>query len=287
MRCAGSLSWLDYPAVFFFAALVLLAETLLFHATKYLLDYTLAMTVISCTVAGLGLGAFLAGDLRGRDRDWFPWCCAGTTASLYLTAFVLLRHSHLLLLLPSMASVFVFPGFFIAVAFARRSSRGVYLSDMLGAGAAVALTVLGYRYYGTESMFLGILTVVPLAGALWLATGASRPRWACATGGLGLLLIGGVGAALLHQQVTTNRLNIVRLVNPDSSNIPAQSLLRRPSRLRVEKTYDSLEGRLDTVPAKDRVFVTYDGFFNDNFISAPGAGLSRILQTSRRAISGP
>jgi hypothetical protein len=269
MRRSGSLSSLDYVAVFCFAALVLLAETLLFHATKYLLDYPVAMTVIGCAVAGLGLGAFLAGDPRGWDRDWFPWCCAGTTAGLYLAAFVLLRHSHLLLLLPAMASVFVFPGFFIAVAFARGSSRGVYLSDMLGAGAAVALTVLAYRYYGTESIFLGIVTVVPLAGALWLAIGASRLSWARAIGGLGLLLLAGAGAALLHQQVTTNRLNIVRLVNPDSSNIPAQSLLRRPSRLRVEKTYDSLEGRLDTIPGEDRVFVTYDGFFNDNFISAP------------------
>ena len=82
-------------AVFFFAAIVLLCETLLFHATKYVLDYVLAMAVISCAVAGIGLGAFLASRWSWSERNLFGWCCGGTAASLYLAAWVLLRYPEL------------------------------------------------------------------------------------------------------------------------------------------------------------------------------------------------
>ena len=266
MRRARSFSVLDYCAVYFFAALVLLTETLLFHATKLVLDYTTAMAVIGCAVAGIGWGAFLAGRPGVADRgDWFAWCCAGLTMTWYVSAGVLLQYAHLAILLPAMAMVFAFPGFFIAVAFSRGPSRGVYLADMLGAGSAVGVTVLAYRYFDTETIFLGLATLVPRRGAG--PAPPSPPR--CTPGrvalGVGLLVAVGAAATLLVQHRATGAWNIVRVVNPDSPNLPAQSLLRRPSRLRVEETYDSLEGRLDTVPATGRVHVTYDGFFNDNF----------------------
>ena len=56
-------------AVFFFAGLVLVCETLLFHVTKYVLDYIPAMAVISCAVAGIGLGAFLASRLPSESAE--------------------------------------------------------------------------------------------------------------------------------------------------------------------------------------------------------------------------
>ena len=138
---------------------------------------------------------------------------------------------------------------------------------MLGAGTAVALTVLAYRHFGTEEIFLGITTLLPLAGAVWAATMSAPGRWSRIAACLWLVIFGGIGAVLLYYQVTADALNTVQLVDPESPNIPSQSLLRRPSRLRVEKTYDSLEGRLDTVPTSERIFVTYDAFFNDNFVS--------------------
>jgi hypothetical protein len=252
-------------AVFFFAATVLLCETLLFHATKYVLDYIVAMAVISCAVAGIGLGAFLASRWSWSERNVFGWCCGGTAASLYLAAWVLLRYPNLFLLLPAIASVFVCPSYFIARAFAQGSARGVYLFDMLGAGTAVLLTVWAYQWLTTEAIFLVTVTILPLAGALATAAGGTyRPRWRAATC-IALLACAGFGGALLYQQVTRNSLNIVRLVNPEAPNIPKQSVLRRPSRLRIERTYDSLIGRVETMPVRGRIFVTYDGFFNDNF----------------------
>jgi hypothetical protein len=243
-------------AVFFFAAIVLVCETLLFHVTKYLLDYIPAMAVISCAVAGIGLGAFLASRWPSLPRNSFGWCCGGTTASLYLAAWVLLRWPNLFLLLPAVASVFVCPSFFIARAFAEGSARGVYLFDMLGAGAAVVLTVLAYQWLVSEEIFLGLVTLIPLIGGAATAAYAPRRaprRWfAC----LALLALAGTGGLLLGWQVTRHALLIPRLVNPDAANIPSQNFLRRASRWRVEHTYDSLIGRLDTIPATDRVFVT-------------------------------
>ena len=237
-------------AVFFFAATVLLCETLLFHATKYVLDYVLAMAVISCAVAGIGLGAFLASRWSWSDRNLFGWCCGGTAASLYLAAGVLLRYPNLFLLLPAIASVFVCPSYFIACAFAQGSPRGVYLFDMLGAGMAVVLTVSAYQWLATEAIFLGVVTILPLVGA-WLRPRCStyRVRWRAVVC-VALLACAGLGGALFYQQVTRNALSIARLVNPDAPNIPPQSVLRRPSRLRIERTYDSLIGRVEAIPAK-------------------------------------
>ena len=181
-------------AVFFFAAIVLLCETLLFQATKYVLDYIVAMAVISCAVAGIGLGAFLASRWSWSERNVFGWCCGGTAASLYLAAWVLLRYPNLFLLLPAIAGVFVCPSYFIARAFAQGSARGVYLFDMLGAGTAVLLTVWAYQGLTTEAIFLVTVTVLPLVGALATAAGGDvsstlarrnlcraiglrRPRW--------------------------------------------------------------------------------------------------------------
>ena len=190
---------------------------------------------------------------------------AARPRSLYVAAWVLLRWPNLFLLLPAVASVFVCPSFFIARAFAEGSARGVYLFDMLGAGAAVVLTVLAYQWLVSEEIFLGSVTLIPLVGGAATAayaTWRARRRWITC---LALLALAGTGGLLWSWQVTRHALLIPRLVNPDAPNIPSQNFLRRASRWRVEHTYDSLIGRLDTIPAADRVFVTYDGFFNDNF----------------------
>ncbi|MHB0958652.1 MAG: hypothetical protein ACYC0X_16110 [Pirellulaceae bacterium] len=255
----------QYLAVFFFAAIALVCETLLFHVTKYVLDYILAVAVISCAVAGIGLGAFLASRLPSRPRNAFGWCCGGTTVSLYLAAWVLLRWPDLFLLLPAIASVFICPSYFIARAFAQGSARGVYLFDMLGAGSAIGLTVLAYHWLDSEEIFLGVVTLTPLLGGLAavpVLTWSKRGRLLACLALFALAITGGV---LLHEQVTRNSLHIARLINPEAPNIPRQHLLRRSSRRRVEQTYDSLMGRLETVRATDRTLVTYDGFFNDNF----------------------
>jgi hypothetical protein len=252
-------------AVFFFAATALLCEILLFHATKYVLDYILAMAVISCAVAGIGLGAYLASRWSWSDRNLFSWCCGGTAASLYLAAAVLLGYPNLFLLFAATASVFVCPSYFIAGAFAHGSPRGIYLFDMLGAGMAVLCAVSAYQWLTTEAIFLAVVTILPLVGAAAAAIGSTyrgRRRAAfCAA----LLVCAGLSGTLLHQQVTRSALSIARLVNPTAPNIPQQSVLRRPSRLRIERTYDSLVGRIEALPGKDRIFVTYDGFFNDSF----------------------
>ncbi len=257
-------------AVFFFAGVVLLSETVLFHTTKFVLDYILATTVVGCAVAGIGLGAFLASRLKCREADIFGRCCGGTTFCLYLAAYVLLRHPDLFLLLPAVATVFVFPSTFIARTFTRRDAATIYFFDMLGAGTAVVLTVVAYQYLDSETIYLVILTAVPLAGALWTGFARSRhkpPRgpWTRLSATLWLLLLSTVGGTLLYRQANSHALNIIKLVNPDAANIPAQSALRRPSRYSVTRTYDSLVGRIDAMPDANRVFVCYDGFFNDNF----------------------
>jgi hypothetical protein len=136
---------------------------------------------------------------------------------------------------------------------------------MLGAGTAVVLTVLAYQWLASEEIFLGLVTLIPLIGGAATAVGSTLcVRWRLSVC-LALLALAGTGGMLLHRQVTDNSLHIAQLVNPDAPNIPSQNFLRRSSRWRVEHTYDSLIGRLDTIPATGRVFVTYDGFFNDNF----------------------
>ena len=132
-------------AISFFAATVLVAETLFFHVTNFVLGYCPAMTVIGCAVAGIGVGAFLAQRQQLAHRDTFAVCCIGTTVFLYVAALVLLRYPALPALLVATAAIFVFPSMYIAHAFSRDRVAVVYLFDMLGAGVAV---------------FVGRLTVV-------------------------------------------------------------------------------------------------------------------------------
>ena len=136
---------------------------------------------------------------------------------------------------------------------------------MLGAGTAVGVAVYAYERSSTEVIFLSLVTIVPLAGAVWTGLAPSRNLWRRLSTCLWLLLLTSVGGTYLYQQVRTDALNIVQLVNPDAANIPAQSVLRRPSRFSITHSYDSLMGRVDAMPVGDRTFVTYDGFFNDNF----------------------
>ncbi len=274
---ARSNYYANHLAVFFFAAIVLLTETVLFHTARFVLDYMLATTVLGCAVLGIGLGAFGADHWPCRESHLFGWCCLGTTGCLYAAAYALLRHNNLFILLPAVASVFVFPSLFIARMFRRRDAAMIYFFDMLGAGTAVVLAVVAYRNWSSETIYLGIVTTVPMVGAVGtiiarFATrrGPSRsvPRFVAVAA---LLLLTIVGGMLLHQQIDTDAMNIVKLVDPDAPNIPAQSVLRRPSRFEITKTYDSLVGRIDAMPIRDsnRVFVTYDGFFNDNFRDIP------------------
>jgi len=47
------------------------------HAAKYVLDYALAMTVVGSAVAGIGVGAFLAGRLvRFENRLFGSTSCS-------------------------------------------------------------------------------------------------------------------------------------------------------------------------------------------------------------------
>jgi hypothetical protein len=252
-------------SVFFFAATALVCETLLFHVTKYVLDYLVATAVISCAVAGIGVGAFLASRLVTTESRAFGWCCGGTTFCLYAAAWVLLRWPCLYLLLPAVASVFVFPSYYIARAFAQGSPRSVYLSDMLGAGTAVLLIVLAYEWMQSETIFLVLVTAIPVAGVL---SGTWRPAgsWLERLGVVGLLLgLVLLGATLWHQQATHNTFLIPELIPDNSPFLSPQSILARNSRHRIERTYDNLISRLDVSLGQDRTFVTYDGYFNDNF----------------------
>lgn len=281
-------------AVLFFAGIILISETLFFHATKYILDYAVALTVISSAVAGIGLGAYLASRLNQPDGRWFGACCAGTTACLYTAAFVLLRQPNLFALLLAISSIFVCPSVYLANAFARRKATSVYLFDMVGAGTAVLLIVLAFRWVGTEVIFLVLVTLLPFVGALGAVITLENRLWkrvvACAV----MFLLSASGAGLLYSQVTHDTLNIAKLVNSEAPQIPRQSALRSPSRISATKSYDSLVGRIDVEPTEDRTFVVYDGFYNDNFTNRPARDYLKYAKphkirfpvTDRRVVYG-
>ncbi len=283
-------------AVFSCAAGMLFFETLIFHAARYIIDYPLAMTVIGGAVTGIGMGAFLAGRWPRLQSLPLSWVGAGTTLCMYLAAYVLLRCPLLPLLLPAVAAVFVPPSLLIAGVFATDDARRVYLFDMLGAASAVGLLIWGFERGHTETMFLAMATIVPGLSLVTLCLPTERltrvPR-----GLTGLLLLFGVvgGATLWRFEVTNRSLDMQRLVDPSATNIPNQSMLKRASRWNVDRSYDDLAGRLDVIPTDERVFVTYDGFFNDNFTQFPAydyefyAGPQEVEFPSldRRVVYGP
>ena len=260
--------WVECTSVTFFAAVVLLAETLFFHVTKFIVDFLQATCVIGCAAVGVAIGACLAGCWRPRISTFFSACCAGTTASLYIAAYVLLRQPRFEWLLLATSGIFVFPSAYIAGAFERGSVSRVYFFDLLGAALGVAVAVLAFGWLGSEEIFLAVVALLPIAGLVPLLDRETELRVGRVSLGLGLIVAACMGSVGLYQQLRDDRFNVVRLVNPAAPSIPMESMLRRKSRLRVTDTYDNLVGRIDVLPSKGRTFVTYDGFFNDNFTSA-------------------
>jgi len=253
--------------VTFFAAVVLLTETLFFHVFNYIHDYFIAILAISFAILGIGIGAFLAEKIKTATEDLFLSCVVGTTITLYLSVTVIIGYPALWLLSIVTPLAFVFPVVYITRAFKDSQSNLVYLYDMIGAGLGLIVTILLFKILITEEVVLLLLVTLPFI-AFWEVQTRKKRSWQILASVYICLSI--VALILLWYQYQTNKLNLFFIVNRTGVHFtdPSKVFVRLEGE-KLVKSYDSLIGRIDILKrGKSYHLVIYDGHGNDHFTNA-------------------
>lgn len=255
-----------YLKVTFFAAFVLLLETVLFHALNYIYDYFAATMVISFTVLGIGLGAFTAGKINLDEDELFSISCLGTTVCVYITcAAVLLSYPYLIISSFAIILTFFFSMLYISTLFRNHPANLIYWYDMAGAFFGISLTVLIYKVLATEEIVLFLLVFVPLIG-LFSNIKNKRKIKKQAYVFLGLVILGSIlfSAQVLHDSF--NMFNVLKSFKrkPSLFELRDKSFLNEFNR-EIIKSYDNLMGRIDVLPAKNDHSIHINGFSTDRF----------------------
>lgn len=244
------------------ASMVLLAETVLFHAFLYVHDYYAATQVISLVVFGVGLASAAAERLKWSDHVCFVTCALASGGVLLGLLAALMFHPSLWLLGGLTILLFFVLVIYVVRAFARYLAGEVYLFDMAGAGLGMGLAELGYRGLGTEAILLAA------AGVWFLGAGLSCLRatqlWERQVRALVVILLCGIGW-MGWQQWQYDRLNLYRWIPRDAAYLDPTKVFRRYDPEQLARTYDSLIGRIDVVRRATDHGVAYDGYPNDHF----------------------
>ncbi|NQT92264.1 MAG: hypothetical protein HQ559_05850 [Lentisphaerae bacterium] len=272
--------------VAFFAAFVLVAETLFFHVLNYIFDYYAATLVISFALLGIGLGAYVAGGIRVSEDVLFVISCLGTLVCLYICSAVTVRYPILWLTGSSAALCFVFPVVYISYVFKNHASNRVYLYDMAGAALGVGAVVLLYRFMPSEGIFLVLLHTLALVGAAAaLLCRGTKIRVIFLSLFLACLFLN----ARFYTRPILDEHNLYNILlrncRTGMFDLDGQKQFTRLDHERKRiKTYDNLQGRIDiqrststvlydhekgevverTRPL-NRYHVLYDGYANDKF----------------------
>ena len=246
------------------SALILLLETVLFHVVAYIHDFFGATSVVAYAVLGLGLGAFVANHIRLKENVVFFLACLGTTLSIYLVSFILVRYPVLWAVAAGCALCILFPTIYITTLFRNHPGGRVYLYDMGGAFLGVAATVLLYFLTSSEAIILLVASLLPavaLVDALREKTFRLKKIAIFTAGPLVIL-----GTVLLVLQLAQDRFDIFYLYNRNGP-LKSYKVFAYNAPDRLAKSYDSLVGRIDIVKfADDTGYLTcYDGHPNDHF----------------------
>ncbi|RME92153.1 MAG: hypothetical protein D6766_10540 [Verrucomicrobia bacterium] len=244
------------------AATVLLAETVLFHAFLYVYDYYAATQVISLAVLGVGLASAVAGRLGGNDRLCFVICALGSALLLGGLLAALMWYPVLWLLGALTVGLFFTLVIYVVRAFARYPAGEVYLFDMAGAGAGMALAEAGYHWLSTEEILLA-------ATGLWLAAAGlacwrARQAWERHVRASVVILLCGV-AWLGWTQAQRDVLNLFRHLPRAADYLDPTKVFCRYEPDQLARTYDSLIGRIDVIRRESDHGVAHDGYPNDHF----------------------
>lgn len=256
----------SFLKVTFFAAFVLLLETVLFHVLNYIYDYFAATMVISFAILGIGLGAFLASRINIKEEALFSLCCIGTTLCVYIAvAAVMFSYPLFWISAASIPLSFLFPVVYIATIFRNHRASPVYMYDMVGAFLGVLITVLLYKFLHSESIILLLTLVIPFVGLIvQLFSGKPAKRFIFLI--LFILLIIPSGF-FFYKQLAHDSFNVFRIISRQPFNPDQPKIFNYFSSDKLAKSYDSLLGRIDVVHSKIKksFVVAWNGFDNDHF----------------------
>jgi hypothetical protein len=245
----------------FMSVLLFVLEIVLFHVLRYVADYLDAMAIIAYALLGIGLGGLVASRVRVDEGRCFLACALGTWIALLLCLVKIVKlpttgASNLVL-----ASVFFFPGLYVALAFRSYRAARVYLVDLTGAGGAVLLLYVLYGVSYSEMILLLALLSLAVAGATDALRSAAPKGWPLAFAACGALSLAGV-----VYQVASDGLDLYRQVAYKKTVGGRRSY---PPGSHFVRFYDNLVARVEVLrfpgDGPEMHFYTSDGLREDEF----------------------
>ena len=267
----------------FAAAIVLIAETALFHALLYVREVFTATAVIGHAVIGVALGALAASRVRCRESILFAACCGGTALGIWLAGAVVAKYPALPLVAAATAMCVAFPMTYVATMFREHPGPQVYLSDMAGAAFGVCATAGLYELLDTEGIALALAAVVPLVGAVSLAAARDAGPKLRIGGAAGGVLMAAAGALALVAHLESDAFDLFRIFDRESP-FAEDKMLQRALPDALIRSYDSLVGRIDVirVPPPRHNDISYNGYSADHFKREKNRTYAELKERRRR-----
>ncbi len=274
--------------IFGFGLFLFLAEFLIFKSLLYLTDYLTAVLVVAYALIGIGIGGYAAARFKLKPESVFDICLVGMWLSVIIVIFKITRFPSIGLSNITLCFVFMFPALYLAGIFTKFPSFRAYAADMSGAATAVALLPCLYWLMSTESIFLLLLTALPLFGIAFGGHGnparsRNRIKWL-----YGLMAVASFTLFLHDQKYNSFDFFHCSVQNPKSSEdkVFGKNLL-------LKRSYDDLVCRTDVVqPARasrqtDPHHVAYEGYPNDHFDQKKPGDFTNDIRVVMRQIKDP
>jgi hypothetical protein len=248
--------------VTFFASLVLLLETVLFHLLLYIHDYFDATLIISLAILSIGLGAFVAGRTKLPEKVLFTVACAGTTIGLYLIIFAAMLYPSTWVLVGLSAPSFFFPALYISVCFREFHTGRVYMYDLVGAAAGVLVVVLLYMWLTSETILIFLMLTLPVVG-IWNHLCSGRKL----LNPLVFVYLLAVLWAFVYYNIDENNFNLFYRMNRKCPYLDKDKVFTKVAPERLVRSYDNLIGRVEVFKSGsgNSHIVAWDGHANDHF----------------------
>ncbi|MDD4467206.1 MAG: hypothetical protein PHQ08_02050 [Candidatus Pacebacteria bacterium] len=253
--------------IVYFSLIVFILETVFFHVLNYIYDYLNAVLIISYTVLGIGLGAFISGRIKIPEKYLFAICSLGTVFSLYLVAFKTIFFPSGGITNFVFFFCFLFPSVYISKIYAEEKIGQIYLLDMVGGLFGVFFVFFLYFFLFSESIFFLILLIIPLVALINISFQKLKYEKIII---FILLLFLILGSSLFYNQVLFDKYNLFNLINCNGIEKSPEGTAKIFCRnVELIKSYDNLVGRIDitqiTSLNSSSYTVSYEGWPNDIF----------------------
>ncbi|MBL7100427.1 MAG: hypothetical protein ISS23_00565 [Nanoarchaeota archaeon] len=237
---------------------MLFIETLFFRTAIFIHDYLNASLIIANALAGLGLGAVIAGFFRKLKKSMLNIVLI---LSVIFSFFNFVYFPEYLFFSPVMMSPFIIGAIIISYYLREENSHKVYFFNLLGATSGIFSSLILIPFFREENCFIFIIALLALISLF------NKVKYDLLK--IMFLIFFVLASCFLVYNLFYDEINFVKMI--DCSDVSSKTLsifCEEPSNL--ISSHGSNIQRIDIINHTiGFIQVYYDGFANDHIISAP------------------